>query len=282
MMDTDQFYITLPSNTYDFDSIFPNNTLASYKTVLDAPIHLEKHEKYEVALAEVTLNAHIYNLFDEKPAFTVLRLKDALVKSGKLPLKRKMETILNNGKRYYAESIYFKRGYYEHFSEFIRMLNKQLSESAMCYDLTFELLNQHEGSAKFILKSSVGDDGAWFNFVFLSGKKWQSAISQIKGDFYFLCDIRKLFTYPGTGYLMCNLIHYQRIGNTQAKVLRILNFDPEKSNSTISFNPRQYLPISEDKISLIEIDIKDVLGISYPFDAGQLNVVLHIQRIKEI
>jgi hypothetical protein len=237
-------YITLPSNTYTANSIFPDNTLACYKTQLDSPIYLEKHEKYELALAEVTLNANIYNIYETHKAFTILRLKSDIIKSGKLLSKKKIKTTTHESKEYYAETVYFKADYYVDFAAVIVMLNDQLSASSLCYDLAFQVLKQSDGHTEFILNSTLTNTTPEdIKLVFVKAAKWYETISEINNVFTFSCNSNKLFRSPGTAYMLCNLIEYQKVGNTQARLLRLLNFDTEKRDNTITFTSRHYLAL---------------------------------------
>jgi hypothetical protein len=286
-MEGREMYITLPSNTADSDGIFKDNTLASYKTHLATAIHMNKHENYEVALTEIILNGHIFNIFKAEIAFTISREKDHYLRLTGLDLHKQspvLWSVYSDNKSYFSESFSFIPDYYANIGELLYSFNTQLKKSKICTDLGFKLKGGNGDKVKIALCSNASDNlNKTQKFVFKSGIKWNTAISEIASegsgsDIYFLCSLRKLFVSPGACIAYTDIVEYSFIGNTTAKVLRIINFPQDQPHTSLTFNPPQYLPLSESTLSTIEITFKDSSGVNYPFFAGLLTSVLHLRK----
>lgn len=87
---------------------------------------------------------------------------------------------------------------------------------------------------------------------------------------------------PEQFFVYCDLIEPQIIGDTSAKVLRIINTTDGSLTFAQSahkeFNPPHYVSVNEKKIEKISIDIRDASGNFLPFQFGILTIKLHLKK----
>lgn len=73
------------------------------------------------------------------------------------------------------------------------------------------------------------------------------------------------------------------VGDVQASLLRIVNMDYTRytygTTQVKYFSPPNYIPLLNNNISTINIDVRDQLGKTIPFEYGTLTVTLHFKRI---
>lgn len=87
---------------------------------------------------------------------------------------------------------------------------------------------------------------------------------------------------PEQFFVYCDIVESQIIGDTSAKVLRIINTTDGTltfaQNAHKEFNPAHYVGVNEKKFEKITIDIRDASGNFLPFQFGVLTIKLHFKR----
>lgn len=81
--------------------------------------------------------------------------------------------------------------------------------------------------------------------------------------------------YPDVGFLYCNFIQYNRIGNTSAPILRAFPISHKNEGinyTTYNCPSPEYFPVSKYDLSNLQFEIRDVAGEYLPFMNANSNV----------
>jgi len=94
-----------------------------------------------------------------------------------------------------------------------------------------------------------------------------------------------LRSIPDKLFVYCDICEPYIIGDVQSPLLRIVANDTRNDYAFAStrikhFSPAQYVSLRQLCFRTIEIDIRDQLGESIPFEFGTLTVTLHFRRIE--
>lgn len=89
---------------------------------------------------------------------------------------------------------------------------------------------------------------------------------------------------PDKLFVYCDICEPYITGDVQTPLLRIVALDSQNDYAFAStrikhFSPAQYITLRQTCFRTIEIDIRDHLGQSIPFEFGTLTVTLHFRRI---
>jgi hypothetical protein len=263
MMESQGFYITLPSNA-SLD-VYPNNTLTKYTVRLPRTLYLK--EGYEVALAEImyprsweTMNkTEDYSIrvmdIDERNLTNVMlpaaqyNSVEELVRTINLSLARHF-----NSKKLPTGTVRFEytpltdkvtyKGKYGHGVE----LSEQLY-AILGFDYQTPLI-----------RGSVDGDNNRFWVV------EAQYVSNLARGFHAL-------------YVYCNICKPQIVGDIYASLIRTVAVKGKRNEHvTISYNPPHYIPVGTREISEIEIDIRDDTGEKIPFNFGKVVCKLHFKQ----
>lgn len=108
----------------------------------------------------------------------------------------------------------------------------------------------------------------------------------LTGDDYIIADIPAslLRGIPDKLFVYCDICEPYITGDVQSPLLRIVAHDarndyPFASTQIKHFSPAQYIALRRTSFRTIEIDIRDQLGKSIPFEFGTLTVTLHFRCI---
>lgn len=90
---------------------------------------------------------------------------------------------------------------------------------------------------------------------------------------------------PDKLFVYCDICEPYITGDVQTPLLRIVALNARNEYSYAStqirhFSPAQYISLRQTCFRTIEIDIRDQLGKSIPFEFGTLTVTLHFRRIQ--
>lgn len=90
---------------------------------------------------------------------------------------------------------------------------------------------------------------------------------------------------PDKLFVYCDICEPYITGDVQSPLLRIVALDSQNDYAFAStqikhFSPAQYITLRQTCFRTIEIDIRDHLGQSIPFEFGTLTVTLHFRRIQ--
>jgi hypothetical protein len=82
-----------------------------------------------------------------------------------------------------------------------------------------------------------------------------------------------------TLYIYCDILENVPVGDTLSPLLRTIDAEaPRGSMVHKNFDRPRYLPIQKKNFGSLEIDIRDGLGRSIPFERGAVIVTLHFKR----
>lgn len=89
---------------------------------------------------------------------------------------------------------------------------------------------------------------------------------------------------PDKFFVYCNICESYIIGDVQSLLLRIVVLDTQNDYAFAltqirHFSPAQYIALQQTCFRTIEIDIRDQMRLSIPFEFGTLTVTLHFRRI---
>ena len=89
---------------------------------------------------------------------------------------------------------------------------------------------------------------------------------------------------PSQFFIYCDIIDYQLIGNTYAKIIKIVTIDRNKAygvSESKDFQPIQYVNLGQNNFDEVTIHIKDTEGKFVPFLYGTFIITLHFVQEKE-
>ena len=293
-MDSDSFYITLPSNVKNTHF---KNTVANFKTELAQRLNLS--ENWEVGLAGISYTNSWYNLIDEQ------KINIIFYDSSQTPsLPRTAQFNLPKGK-------------YKKIDELLRALEFQFSNFLKNYEKKFEVHHTTEGRSKPIFNFHATENivsitlpkfdnrTAYFSFgeelsrmlgydkkgldekigkemlkysadTNNSTKLIRNKFEVSTGDQPFALD----HIYYGL-YVYCDIIRPAFVGDTLTHLLRYVEIPPNSSYGdqiVLSYPDTHYIPLLIKDIKTIEIDIKDEYGNSFPFEYGRSIIILHFRK----
>jgi hypothetical protein len=80
-------------------------------------------------------------------------------------------------------------------------------------------------------------------------------------------------------YVYCDIASYTFVGDVKAPLLRVCDTEGEYGqNVRMIFTHPHYIPLGRTSFDTLEINIKDELGRSMPFEFGKAVVTLHFRR----
>lgn len=261
---SDQFFITLPSNTEK------DSTASNFRVKL--PNHIKLDGEWEVGLAEIiyinswfNLNAQNYNNLIQ------IKLSD-------VPGHAKLH-----------DKIFIPPSYYESIDELLNALNIEIKRRQH-YKINGRLLIQF-GYDRHSRLVSLTVDPKYIDYVILSPRLHEILGITYAGKGYFkqvehtypyvVHGIRPpdLSSHIETLYLYCNIIENQIVGNILAPLLRIVDVHGKYGQiaNKIYDNPH-YIPLLLKDINFIEINIKNDMNEYIIFEFGKVVVKLHFRK----
>jgi hypothetical protein len=269
-MENDHFFVTLPSNSSR--EFFGRQEPHNYKTKLAKPITVDP-ARWEVGLAEIKYPKSWENLTSDN----VIRiyLQDGGVFRANLPRGR------------YADPVvlvdHFKRAIQHAIGE----ENKNLVHVEYLDDRR-TLVRLGQGTALVIppvLATMLG----WITDVGLHLSTYNGKPNLVPDSRHLknldrplhLSDMtvyshRTLYTM----YIYCDVVAYQRVGDTMAPLLRTVAVDNGADADIVSyvFDKIHYTPICRSVFDTIEIHLTDELGADLSFKQGYVTVKLHFRK----
>ena len=240
------FYITLPSNSSQFD--FPDNTLTHYTTRLKNSLRLNGN--YEVALAQIIFPK---NWKYRKDGLVTITTPES---TSRIPIK------------------FLAR---ESLQEFFKNLKQSFLLSGVAVEIAYDhntskifLMVPPECSIKFEdgLNEYFGFKNSYYeateeNQVFPSDKIVGSDINFIQSLFIYL-----------------DICEYQLVGDTEAPLLQVVSTNNANENYFEKiYDSPHYVPLSRNNLETIEVDIRSDLGEPIQFQSGKVVVKLHFRKI---
>jgi hypothetical protein len=255
---SDQFYITLPSNTQQ------NSTASNFRVSLPQRLRLEG--EWDVGLAEIIYPNSWFHLQKENYIFFKMLSKEARLK--------------------------LNPGYYDNIDAFLNEINEALVSYASLHFPEIQhfkfLYDKKNNIVQFMV--DTGD----INIVTLSSEL-ANMLGFVDRYIYYRHDddpdenIGRLIAaqnefvpfnlYYQTLFVYCNIVEDQIIGNSMAPLLRIVETQGKHGDLICkTYDSPHYIPVLLKDIQSIEINIKNDMNEYYKFEFGKVIVKLHLKK----
>lgn len=248
------FYVDLPSNASLH--MFPNNTLASFKVKL--PHQIRFSIPYEVALVEIIYPHKHLNIAEKEAYFECYE---------------KPHDSSTDRRRYYIPG-----GIYERPMDIRAVLNPMVRFHGFRFDL-IENLNRFRGigGQKNSIRKFVNFSGNLAKMLGYGDGSTEHVLVALNETAKYSPDFR---TDRSHMFVYCNIIEHQVVGDSLARVLRIVNFEKDQNSSLTceKYLRPYYVPVDRESVDIIEISVKDITGSAFPFVSGSPVIVkLHFR-----
>lgn len=293
-------FLTLPSNS-SMD-IFPDNTVASFRTKLPGPLELGLGD-WEVGLSEIILpktwnnitgrdHAHIAVVTDAK---TPKRLNIPIPQGRYASVKNLLGTCNNALRAAGVKEVTFRT--LPDRSTIGLEITQGVSSVILGRDIAFKL-----GFSKFAfsgpldlpsklqvelsLKSEVPeavvvvveDDSLHQPLAFGLTKSKKKKTTTLQRVIYVTSEMPKLD--QGAIFIYCDLVRARPVGDSVVPLLRVLATSRGVSGDLIaqSFQPIHYLPVNRSSFDTVEVHIRHDTGDPVAFQSGKVIITLHFRR----
>jgi hypothetical protein len=243
------FYLTLPSNASQND--YPDNTKTHFKTKLKVPVYLEG--TYEVALVELLYPVSWKYRKDGRINIAV----------DDISIDYKIEFFI-----------------YEALPDLILRMNEEFK--LMQISPFIDYLQTTQKIYLFVPENVVFTffDDVHETFGF-SETKYTGLTKSKRVTYKSSKPLRTNLSDISNFYVYSDIVEYQFVGNEQAPLLRIIpTGDLVKGLNFTSkiFDSPHYIPVARINLDMIEIDIRNHLGLPIYFTSGEVVVKLHFRR----
>ena len=81
-------------------------------------------------------------------------------------------------------------------------------------------------------------------------------------------------------FVYCDIVKPHIVGDVKVPLLRILPIDSQEKGTVVTktYEHIQYFPVSKNRFSSVEINIKDDTDENLSFQKGKLVVTLHLRK----
>ena len=288
----EDFYLTLPSNASMIE--YPENKTSEYTVKLPCNINLS--ENFKVGISEIHYAHNFYNVSENNQSLIFYHENNVvfqlILNIGIYPsieqIVKSFNHLVNECSFISIEKPLFS---FDYSNERVKVNIKQL---------WIDNLNEYEKLSDINI-FTFGKLQCTKNFEFLKNHKSNRlAITKISlenrlsvqlgfplGSNVLKYQISPLPTHIEFGlsnqfFIYCDVIDYQLVGNTYAKIIKIVTVDKNISfgfTSTKSFHPIQYVPLAQKTFDQITIHIKDTEGKFIPFLYGTFIITLHFTKL---
>ena len=246
------FYLTLPSNS-SMD-VYPNNTMANFKTRL--PNRIELEGRWEVGLVEIQYPHTWYNLQDGEGELAIYT-----------PPPDVNEIVTH-----------IPSGYYSSVNELIGRMETEIMEAlgeteykpiTFTYDEITRKITAHARELQL-----------WFGETIQRILGFRiHAISDGVTRGEHVVDMDPLHSM----YVYCDLLEPRVVGDKMTQLLRVVPVEGRNGDMvTRIYENVHYVPLQRKSFEVVEIDIRDSVGEKVPFERGTLNVTLHFRRRRHL
>jgi hypothetical protein len=238
--------------------VFPDNTLAHFQTKLATTFQLEG--EWEVGLAEISYPMSWYNLRREEDMEWRIRLEDGQV-----------------------TSLSLLPGVYSTAERLLGEMKRLLLASGFDWALTV-ILNPISQKTEVYVAAGV-------EVLFSRPLAEVLGLEKLKTEVYL-----PQGAYPGRDtfdlhhgfyslYVYCDLVRSRPIGDIMAPLLRSIPTKEANAKDKDGMNMRNeifnnvyFLPMQKKAFQMVEVDIRDDLGVLVPFESGKVEVTLVFRR----
>lgn len=254
-MEEDSFYLTLLSNSSMI--YYPNNKTTNFCTQLPKTIHLEG--EWLVALMEFQYPCSLLSVRKKQ---NIIYLEERTTDPEKtIKLKLRLET-----------------GNYDNVDDLLLALNTDTH--LISKGVTF-ILNK----ASQRISASFETDSPVISLRFsicLSLQLGFEPDEDVFSNRHGKHPANVILGLPSQFFIYCDILEPQIVGDTNAKLLRVVSADNSKymygAQKMKIFSPPHYIPVLKRGFENIEIDIRTETGESVPFSFGTVCVKLHFKR----
>ena len=273
----ENFYLTLPSNTRDFDS----NTTAEFRVRLPNPLELDGD--WEVGLVEIQYPFSWNNLkgghsIDTQDNWILVTFTE------KFP-------VFKNG----MIAVKIPPGYYGNIESMINAIEKALAAWTIPGDKSTEnpSIRSEISLTKLVQlsydttyqKTKLKLDttaikgvvlGSTLQYMLGFGGEWSHSFNKSLVYSTYPPDLTAGFN---TLFVYCNIIQPQIVGNTLAPLLRTVPISGSFGSSVSSvFLSPHYIPLRNKSFETVEISIKDDQNHPIEFNFGKVILKLHFKK----
>ena len=257
------FYLTLPSNSST--DVYPDNTLANFKTKL--PNRIELDGRWEVGLVEMQYPHTWYNLREGEGEMTIVdSAVDGPIREIRAPIR-------------------ISPGYYHTIEDLLKRMELDIARSLN--------MNKTERPVRFLYDEIRRKVIAKVTPIFNIGDYTISLRSSLQRILGFESPVLRVGTTEAefpvdmdplhSLYIYCDLIEPRVVGDRMAKLLRVVPVEGRSGDMvTRIYENVHYNPLQRKSFETVEIDIRDSLGVKAPFERGTLNVTLHFRRRRHL
>jgi hypothetical protein len=256
----ESFYLTLPSNSRKSQSLFPNNTVAHYTSMLHHPISLEG--RWEVALVECVFPISFFNVGEDECilSYNITRRDTDQIADGR---------------------IIIPAGYYANIERILSYINR---ESALSSSFVLEY---DEITCRVNFRKLIHDHDL---MIFMS-----SPLQRILGfrdiplhppfDGRAKDPVDLHHNIPHQAFIYTDIVEPQLVGDSAAPLLRIVGIQEGASGgggggSTMIalFDTPHYIPVLKRHFDRLDIDMRTSTNRPLPFQSGPSTCKLHFRR----
>ena len=288
----EDFYLTLPSNASMIE--YPENKTSEYTVKLPCNINLS--ENFKVGISEIHYAHNFYNVSENNQSLIFYHENNVvfqlILNIGIYPsieqIVKSFNHLVNECSFISIEKPLFS---FDYSNERVKVNIKQLwidnlNEYEKLSDINiftfgklqctknFEFLKNHKSNRLAITKISLENRLSVQLGFPLGSNVLKYQISPLPTHIE--------FGLPNQFFIYCDVIDYQLVGNTYAKIIKIVTVDKNISfgfTSTKSFHPIQYVPLAQKTFDQITIHIKDTEGKFIPFLYGTFIITLHFTKL---
>jgi hypothetical protein len=294
MIEDDEFFVYLPSNSSL--SLFPNNTLTSYKVQLARPIHLKG--KYIVGLREIhyPMTWASPNIQLEPPPEDELYM-----------VLNKISTLEPLGHRHGFACVNSNPRPYESLDELVETINQEIKSRRLGSDPQdpFHITRKtdkpklvyNSQSSCYVIHNDIDERVDQFVQLVMSPRLAQrfgfkpeqvsleTSAKRFRPMIHAKTHMRPQWNFAFDYlYVYCDLIRYSIVGDVYAPLLRIIDVRGNPGDSvTIDYERPLYHEVRKSNFESIEILILDDQGRPIPFqhNQGRVTCVLHFMKVNE-
>ena len=239
-----QFYLTLPSDSSS--QYYPENTTASFKTKLSERIELDG--EYEVGLAQLIYPHSWFNFVNDDESIWV-------------SVKNKDNTFTKH---------IFSSGQFNDGSALAKHLNEKIKIPGIMF-------HWHLFSRRMKLGITEGNLLVMSN-AFKSYFGFETQEEVLYSGKYYSATGFDLHAHLRLMYIYCDIASYTCVGDVKAPLIRVCDTEGQYGQTVrMIFTHPHYIPIARASFDDLEINIKDELGRSMPFEFGKAVVTLHFR-----
>jgi hypothetical protein len=275
-------------------NVYPDNTLTKYTTKLHNEISLQG--EWEVGLSEIIFPKNWLNIREDQ---TIVVYMYALIYPPDHPNYDRTiagaENLVSHDR--FVRAI-IPKGYYKDVSSLVNELNKQLNIALGNFLESTSTPNQfknrarEEGYVQFrfdtntnlvsvyaLSESEMRMPNDLIDMLGFSRNDFPIDNEQANSSIWNARRMTIVDSDRQTLYVYCDVVECVPVGDSSAPLLRVVDVDSSFRNVVHkSFDQPRYIALRKMSFESLEIDIRDGLGRSIPFEDGTVIVTLHFKR----